>query len=147
MARPMQRFADEDRMNPTKNRAARRTRGDVDAALAAAAQGVAPTSDDAADLPDGEELRETDVIGRAAGVVVADGKPLGGPDEIELRDAHRWELDPASAEDFASAHVPSLRAVARGSEVEARRRAAKEDTSHDSRLRHARQSSGPSGQR
>jgi hypothetical protein len=31
-------------------------------------------------------------------VAIPDGEPLGGPDEIERRDAHRWELDPSSAE-------------------------------------------------
>ncbi|MEO8700858.1 MAG: DUF6335 family protein [Kofleriaceae bacterium] len=88
-------------MKTSKNRQARLTGGDIDAALAAAAQGEAPTSDDAAAL-DGEDRRETDVIGKAAGVAVANGKPLGGPDEIEQRDAHRWELDPASADEVAT---------------------------------------------
>lgn len=90
----------EDRMKPTKNQANSHTGGDLDAALAAAAQGVAPTSDDAAPI-DGED-RETDIIGKAAGIAVADGQPLGGPDEIERRDAHRWELDPASADEAAA---------------------------------------------
>jgi hypothetical protein len=72
----------------------------ADEALDAAALGVAPTSDDGGDLADEEagRERETDVIGRAAGISIPDGKPLGGPDEIERRDAHRWELDPSSAE-------------------------------------------------
>ena len=89
-------------MNPTKNREALRTGADLDDALAAAAQGVAPTSDDADALLDGEARRETDVIGKAAGVAVADGEPLGGPDKIDRRDAHRWELDPASADEVAA---------------------------------------------
>jgi len=101
-------------MKTTKNREARRTGGDVDAALAAAAQGVAPTSDDASAL-DGEDRRETDVIGKAAGVVVANGKPLGGPDEIARRDAHRWELDPASADKVAAVEEdPSSKSPAPG---------------------------------
>lgn len=72
----------------------------ADEALDAAALGVAPTSDDGGDLADEEagREREVDVIGRAAGISIPDGKPLGGPDEIERRDAHRWELDPSSAE-------------------------------------------------
>jgi hypothetical protein len=94
-------------MKTSKSRAAQRTGGDVDAALAAAAQGVAPTSDDAAALLDGEDRRETDVIGQAAGVAVADGKPLAGPDEVDRRDAHRWELDPASADEVASIDEPT----------------------------------------
>ena len=99
MACPMHHLLD---MKPTKNREAPRTGADLDDALAAAAQGVAPTSDDAAALLDGEERRETDVIGKAAGVAVADGEPLGGPDKIDRRDAHRWELDPASADEVAA---------------------------------------------
>lgn len=42
---------------------------------------------------------EIDEIGEAAGLVVRDGKPIRGVDEVEHRDEHRWELDPASAED------------------------------------------------
>jgi hypothetical protein len=86
-------------MTTTKQSAA--TGAEVDAALSATAQGVAPTSDDA-DALDEDSERETDVVGHAAGVAVRDGKPLGGPDEIERRDAHRWENDPASADDFAA---------------------------------------------
>jgi hypothetical protein len=99
-------------MKPTKNRAAKRTGTDVDDALAAAAQGVEPTSDDADALPDGEDRRETDVIGKAAGVVLPDGEPLGGPDEIEQRDAHRWELDPASADELEVIEEPSRKSPA-----------------------------------
>lgn len=65
-----------------------------------------PTSDDAEDL-DAQALRETDVIGKAAGVEVADGTALGGPDEIERRDAHRWELDPASADEVVPIEDPA----------------------------------------
>lgn len=80
---------------------ARPTGAEVDEALDAAAHGVAPTSDDAAGLSeeDAGREREVDAIGKAAGVAIPDGKPLGGPDEIERRDAHRWELDPRSAEE------------------------------------------------
>ena len=90
-------------MTTTKKRAATRGTGaEGDAALAAAAQGVAPTSDDADALPDYEERSETDVIGYAAGIPTREGEPLGGLDEIERRDAHRWELDPASADDLSA---------------------------------------------
>jgi len=98
--------------NSGKNRTAHRTGADVDAALAAAAQGVEPTSDDANALPDGEDRRETDVIGKAAGVVIADGKPIGGPDEIDRRDAHRWELDPSSADEPADGKETSVKSPA-----------------------------------
>ncbi len=93
---------------------------DVDTALAAAAQGVAPTSDDAdADgVLDDEGRREVDVIGVAAGAAIPDGEPLGGPDEIAKRDAHRWELDPASDEDLETRED-----TLRGPPVELRRHA------------------------
>jgi hypothetical protein len=69
---------------------------DPDEALDDAAQGTAPTVEPSdAD----ETLREIDAIGAAAGVPVSDRAPLGGEDPIAKRDAHRWELDPASAED------------------------------------------------
>ena len=84
---------------------------DIDTALDAAALGVGPTSDDAEvvlddevldndDILDNDERSEVDVMGVAAGVVIPDDEPLGGRDEIAKRDAHRWELDPASAEDL-----------------------------------------------
>ncbi|MEO8550774.1 MAG: DUF6335 family protein [Kofleriaceae bacterium] len=77
---------------------------DVDDALAAEAQGVGPTSDDAEAVED-ESLGEIDAIGAAAGVHKSRDKALNATDEIAERDAHRWELDPASAED-AEARMP-----------------------------------------
>jgi uncharacterized protein DUF6335 len=41
-----------------------------------------------------------DLIGRALGVVEQDEKPLATTEKIEGRDRERWELDPASSEDF-----------------------------------------------
>jgi hypothetical protein len=41
-----------------------------------------------------------DDIGRALGVEYQDNEELKGADKISDRDAHRWELDPASAEDY-----------------------------------------------
>jgi hypothetical protein len=58
------------------------------------AQGENVTSDES---PVG--TGEIDEIGHAAGLVVRDDKPFRGIDEVERRDEHRWELDPASAED------------------------------------------------
>ena len=66
---------------------------DQDEALDDAAQGVSETSDEA---PDG--TGEIDAIGHAAGLVSRDDKPFRGIDEVERRDQHRWELDPASAD-------------------------------------------------
>jgi hypothetical protein len=39
-------------------------------------------------------------VGRALGVEYADGEELKAAEKIETRDRHRWELDPASSEDY-----------------------------------------------
>jgi hypothetical protein len=41
-----------------------------------------------------------DDIGRAVGVEYQDTEELKGAAKLEERDRHRWELDPASSEDF-----------------------------------------------
>jgi hypothetical protein len=41
-----------------------------------------------------------DEIGRALGVEYDDDEELRGGDEITDRDRNRWELDPASSDDF-----------------------------------------------
>ena len=41
-----------------------------------------------------------DEIGRALGLEYDDDEELKGAGKLEERDKHRWELDPASAEDF-----------------------------------------------
>ena len=41
-----------------------------------------------------------DDIGRAVGVEYQDNEELKGEEKIARRDAHRWELDPASSEDW-----------------------------------------------
>jgi len=41
-----------------------------------------------------------DDIGRAVGVQYDDNEELKGEAKISKRDKHRWELDPASSEDF-----------------------------------------------
>jgi hypothetical protein len=41
-----------------------------------------------------------DDIGRAVGVQYEDNEELKGEAKISKRDKHRWELDPASSEDF-----------------------------------------------
>jgi len=40
------------------------------------------------------------VIGRAIGVTYADGEELKTGEKGERRDKHRWELDPASSDDW-----------------------------------------------
>jgi len=41
-----------------------------------------------------------DLIGRSLGVEYDDAEELRGADKIADRDKHRWELDPASSEDY-----------------------------------------------
>ena len=41
-----------------------------------------------------------DDIGKALGVEYQDNEPLKGSDKLAERDRHRWELDPASSEDY-----------------------------------------------
>jgi hypothetical protein len=46
------------------------------------------------------DLEVVDDIGRALGVQYDDSEELKGSDKIVERDKHRWEYDPASAEDY-----------------------------------------------
>ena len=55
----------------------------------------APGGDNPA--PDQEVV---DDIGKALGVQYEDNEELKGSDKIIERDKHRWELDPASSEDY-----------------------------------------------
>jgi hypothetical protein len=41
-----------------------------------------------------------DDIGKAVGVQYQDDQELEGGDEVAKRDQHRWEMDPASSEDY-----------------------------------------------
>lgn len=72
------------------------TAGDVDANWqdAYAVGDEAPGGDNP--TPDQDRV---DDIGRALGVEYDDDQELMGGEEIAERDAHRWELDPASRED------------------------------------------------
>ena len=73
------------------------TAGDVDAdwGSAEAVGDEAPGGDNP--TPDQDVVDE---IGRALGVEYADDEELQGGAEIAERDAHRWELDPNSKDDF-----------------------------------------------
>ena len=73
------------------------TGGDVDADWedAYAVGDEAPGGDNP--TPDQDRV---DDIGRAIGIEYADNEELKGADKIIERDKHRWELDPASAEDY-----------------------------------------------
>ena len=41
-----------------------------------------------------------DELGRASGIVYNDSEPLHTTDKLVQRDRRRWELNPASSEDF-----------------------------------------------
>ena len=73
------------------------TGGDVDADWedAYAVGDEAPGGDNP--TPDQDRV---DDIGRAIGIEYADNEELKGADKVIERDRHRWELDPASAEDY-----------------------------------------------
>ena len=73
------------------------TAGDVDAKWgdAYAVGDEAPGGDNP--TPDQDRV---DDIGRALGIRYAEGEELKGSDKIAERDRHRWELDPASSEDW-----------------------------------------------
>ena len=73
------------------------TGGDVDADWedAYAVGDEAPGGDNP--TPDQDRV---DDIGRALGIEYADNEELKGADKVIERDRHRWELDPASAEDY-----------------------------------------------
>ena len=73
------------------------TGGDVDAdwADAYAVGDEAPGGDNP--TPDHDIV---DDIGKALGVEYQDNEELKGADKIAERDKHRWELDPASSDDY-----------------------------------------------
>jgi hypothetical protein len=73
------------------------TGGDVDADLETAyfSGDEAPGGDNP--TPDQDVVED---IGRALGVEYQDAEELRGGDKVADRDKHRWELDPASSEDY-----------------------------------------------
>jgi hypothetical protein len=73
------------------------TAGDVDADWedAEAVGDEAPGGDNP--TPDQDIVEE---IGQAMGITYEDNEELRGGDELNERDRHRWELDPASREDY-----------------------------------------------
>jgi hypothetical protein len=73
------------------------TGGDVDADWedAESVGDAAPGGDNP--TPDQDVVDE---IGQALGITYEDTEELQGGDELSERDRHRWELDPASKDDF-----------------------------------------------
>src|SRR6185436_6235801 len=73
------------------------TSGDLDADWNDAYSSGEETPGGDMPTPDQDVVEE---IGRALGVEYEDAEELKGADKIENRDRHRWEYDPASAEDY-----------------------------------------------
>lgn len=86
-----ERFAQHNESSPAL------TAGDVDADWegAYASGDEAPGGDNP--TPDQDIV---DDIGRAVGIEYQDNEELKGVDKVTKRDEHRWELDPASSEDY-----------------------------------------------
>jgi hypothetical protein len=86
-----------DKLSKSTSGGAAITAGDVDAdwQSAEAVGDETPSGDNP--TPDQDVV---DDIGRALGVEYADDEELQGGAEIADRDAHRWELDPSSKDDF-----------------------------------------------
>jgi len=80
--------------------------GDVDARWDQAESGGEEAVGGSAPTPDQDEVDE---IGKAAGVTYEEGEPLRVGAKEEDRDKHRWELDPASAEDYPHNAAPAAR--------------------------------------
>lgn len=71
--------------------------GDIDADWARADIGD-ETVGGSAPTPDQAVVEE---IGEALGLTYQDNEPLHTTDKVEERDRRRWELDPASSEDYS----------------------------------------------
>jgi hypothetical protein len=86
-----------ERLNEHNETSPALTAGDVDADWESAATvgDEAPGGDNP--TPDQDVV---DDIGKAVGVQYDDNEELKGEAKISKRDKHRWELDPASSEDF-----------------------------------------------
>jgi hypothetical protein len=72
--------------------------GDIDARWEDAESGGDETVGGSTATPGRNDLDE---IGEAMGVAYADGEELKVGEKEEGRDKHRWELDPASSDDYA----------------------------------------------
>ena len=70
--------------------------GDIDAAWEDADVGEESVSG-ANPTPDQNIVEE---LGKAVGITYHDNEPLGSEEKLNKRDRNRWELDPASAEDY-----------------------------------------------
>jgi hypothetical protein len=86
----------QQRLNSEHERPAEVSGGDIDAAWERADEGE-ETVGGSAPTPDQDVVEQ---IGEALGVTYEDNEPLKGSEKIEKRDRKRWDLDPASSEDY-----------------------------------------------
>ncbi len=77
--------------------------GDIDARWEDAESGGDETVGGSTATP---EQNDVESIGRALGVTYADSETLDPGQKEAERDAHRWEFDPASSEDYAERTRP-----------------------------------------
>jgi len=70
--------------------------GDIDADWGRSASGE-ETPGGSAPTPDQDVVEE---LGEAVGLTYEDNEPLDTEEKLAERDRHRWELDPASSEDY-----------------------------------------------
>jgi len=95
------------------------TGGDVDAAWDQAAVGD-ETVGGSSPTPDQDIVDE---IGKALGVTYAEGEPLRTTEKIERRDEKRWELHPASSEDYVErTEAPDASSPAKKEPIQKKRR-------------------------
>jgi hypothetical protein len=99
-------------------------------------------------LPDQDDVEE---IGKAVGLTYEDSEPLRADDKVAERDAKRWELNPASSEDYQE-RVQAQREEPAGGDGRTARgtrdetdRTAKPPRSETTRSRDSRNHTGRSG--
>ena len=93
-----QEFADAQRLGSGNLHFKRQPRDtdDVEAELARE-EVIEEVLDSFAETPDQDIV---DDLGEAIGLVYEDNEPLHTSEKLAERDRHRWELDPASSEDY-----------------------------------------------
>lgn len=73
------------------------TAGDVDAAWERAGDVGEEAPGGTVSTPDQDIVEE---VGKAVGQTYEDNQPLDDPEKLERRGGRRWEMDPASSEDY-----------------------------------------------
>ena len=86
-----------DRLRNNQGRDPTLSGGDIDARWEDAEAGGDETVGGSTATPGRNDL---DAIGKAVGVTYADGEELKVGEKEDRRDKDRWELDPASSEDY-----------------------------------------------